>query len=418
MPVKQDYYELLGLKRGASEDEVRKAYRRLARKYHPDLNPGDKVAEERFHSLQEAYEILGDTKKRKMYDQYGFYSDNPFAAAGGGAGPGAGRGGPGGGPGGPHMDFGGFDFDDLFKGAGGAAPGAGGGSAGGPGAGPGGEGFSSRFGDLFGQFFGRGGGTGTGGGPSRSNQPQKGSDLEYALNVDFWRAIKGTTVKLSIQRHESCGSCSGSGSAGGNKMVCPQCNGSGNVTQQAGAMRFNLSCPKCSGSGQLRNACPACSGEGRIVTPDSVDVRLPAGVQSGDRLRVGAKGNAGSLGAPAGDLYITVRVEEHPFFHREGDDIHITVPVTVWEAALGTKIEVPTLDGRALLKIPQGTQNQQKFRLREKGVANARKNTRGDQIVEVEVQAPKAQDERTREILRELSQLHPEDPREAIWAKV
>jgi len=398
MPAKQDYYEVLGLPKGASVEDVRKAYRKLARKYHPDLNPGDKVAEERFRSLQEAYDILGDEKKRKMYDQYGFYSDAPFP--GGPGGPGGGGGAR---PGGPHMDFGGFDFDDLFAqqgGAGGAGAGAGGG----------------RFGDIFGQFFGRGGA-----GPQqerRQTRPEKGSDLEYALSVDFWRAIKGTTAKLSIQHQEACGACGGSGSAGGNRMVCPQCNGTGNVTQQAGAMRFNLSCPKCNGSGQLVNSCPACVGEGRTVTSETVEVRLPAGVHTGDRLRVAGKGNAGSMGAPAGDLYITVRVEEHPFFRREGDDIHITVPITVWEAGLGTKIEVPTLDGRSVLKIPQGTQNHQKFRLRDKGVANARKSTRGDQIVEVEVQAPKAQDERTREILRELSQLHTEDPRAAIWEKV
>lgn len=400
MPAKQDYYEVLGLARGASEDEIRKAYRKLARKYHPDLNPGDKVAEDRFRSLQEAYDILGDEKKRKMYDQYGFYSENPFP--GGGPGAGGAR------PGAPHMDFNGFDFDDLFSGGG---P-RGGGQAPPGGAGPGGE-TGGGFGDIFSQFFNRGGAQ-----SRRQARPEKGADLEYALNVDFWRAIKGTTAKLTIQRQEMCGTCGGSGTAGGNKIVCPQCNGSGNVTQQAGAMRFNLSCPKCGGTGQLRNACPTCNGEGLLVTPETVEVRLPAGVQTGDRLRVAGKGNAGSLGGAPGDLYITVRVDEHPFFRRDGDDIHITVPITVWEAGLGTKIEVPTLDGRSVLKIPQGTQNLQKFRLRDKGVANTRKNTRGDQIVEVEVQAPKAQDERTREILRELAQLHPEDPRAAIWEKV
>ncbi len=400
MPAKQDYYEVLGLARGASEDDVRKAYRKLARKYHPDLNPGDKVAEERFHSLQEAYDILGDDKKRKMYDQYGFYSETPFPGGGGPGGAGGAR------PGAPHMDFGGFDFDDLFNQQGGAA--------GGPGSAEGGAG--GRFGDIFNQFFKGGGGAGPQ--ARRQARPEKGTDLEYALNVDFWRAIKGTTAKLTIQHQEQCVTCHGSGNAGVNRLVCPQCNGTGNVTQQAGAMRFNLSCPKCNGSGQLRDSCPKCLGEGRIVSPETVDVRLPAGVQSGDRLRVAGKGNAGSMGAPSGDLYITVRVEDHPFFRREGDDIHINVPITVWEAGLGTKIEVPTLDGRSALKIPQGTQNHQKFRLRDKGVSNVRKNTRGDQIVEVEVQAPKAQDERTREILRELWQLHPEDPRAAIWEKV
>ena len=355
-------------------------------------------------SANSAYDILGDQKKRKMYDQYGFYSDNPMPGGGPGGGGGGGAGGAR--PGAPHMDFGGFDFDDLFsqQGAGGA-PGAGGAEGGG-----------GRFGDIFGQLFNRGAGAADQ--RRQQSRPEKGTDLEYAMSIDFWSSIKGATNKLSIQRQEQCVTCSGSGAAGGNRMVCPQCNGSGNVTQQAGAMRFNLSCPKCNGSGQLRNACPACLGEGRTVTPDTVEVRLPAGVKSGARMRVAGKGNSGTQGAPAGDLYITVRVEEHPFFQREGDDIHILVPITVWEASLGSKIEVPTLDGRSVLKIPQGTQNHQKFRLRDKGVPNPRKNTRGDQIVEVEVQAPKAQDERTREILRELSQLHPEDPRAAIWERV
>lgn len=383
MPPKQDYYETLGLRRGASEDDVRKAYKRLVRKHHPDVNPGDKVAEERFKQLQEAYDVLSDAKKRAIYDQYGFYSDNMAGAAGGR--PGQGQ---------PHMDFGGFDFSDVFS-----APrqeeAAGGGS---------------RFGDIFGQFFGRA--------QQQRREPQRGSDLEYALKVDFWRAVKGTQARLTIQRHEACGNCRGTGSAGTNNIVCPQCNGGGTITQQAGAMRFNLSCPKCDGSGRLRNVCPVCQGEGRTTASEAVEVRLPAGVKSGDRLRVAHKGNAGTMGAPPGDLFITVNVEDHAFFVREGDDLHIIVPVTVWEAALGTKIEVPTLDGRALLKIPQGTQNQQRFRLRDKGIFNQRKDKHGDLIVEVSVTAPRAQDERSREILRELAQLHPEDPREEMWSKV
>jgi molecular chaperone DnaJ len=385
MMPKQDYYEILGLKKGASEDDIRKSYRKLARKFHPDLNPGDKSAEDRFKSLQEAYDVLSDSKKRQMYDQFGFYSENGFPGGPGAQGPGQGFG------------FGGFDFSDAFGG----------------GAGPRYEegGFSGRFGDIFSQFFG-------GARKERGQQPQKGADLEYALNIDFWRAVKGTQVRLNINRQDQCLNCRGTGSASGNKMVCPQCNGQGTVTQQAGAMRFNLSCPKCDGSGQIRNACPACHGEGRIASTEAVEARIPPGVGSGDRLRLAGKGNAGTLGAPAGDLYITVRVDPHPFFERAGDDIKISVPVTVWEAALGTKIEVPTIDGRALLKIPQGTQNGQKFRLREKGIFNARKNSRGDQIVEVLVQAPKARDERTREILRELAELHDEDPRESIWSQV
>jgi len=186
----------------------------------------------------------------------------------------------------------------------------------------------------------------------------------------------------------------------------------------AGAMKFSLTCPRCDGKGRLRNVCPTCHGDGRLSKSENVEVRIPPGAQSGSRLRVAGKGNAGRMGGAAGDLYITVRVEPHAFFRREGDDIHIQVPVTVSEAGLGAKIEVPTIDGRALLKVPQGTQNQQKFRLREKGVMNARKNQRGDEIVEVVIQAPKAQDERTRELLRELSQVNTEDPRKDIWSKV
>jgi molecular chaperone DnaJ len=186
----------------------------------------------------------------------------------------------------------------------------------------------------------------------------------------------------------------------------------------AGAMKFSLTCPRCDGKGRLRNVCPTCHGDGHVAKSETVEVRIPPGAQSGSRLRVAGKGNAGRNGGVAGDLYITVRVEPHSFFQREGDDIHIQVPVAVWEAGLGAKIEVPTIDGRALLKVPQGTQNGQKFRLREKGVSNARKNKRGDEIVEVVIQAPKVGDERSRELLRELSQVNPEDPRQEIWSKV
>jgi molecular chaperone DnaJ len=389
MASKHDYYDTLGVARGASEDDIRKAYRRLARKYHPDLNPGDKAAEERFKTVQEAYDILSDTKKRQMYDQYGFYSENGMPGAGA-----AGSGGEG-----PHMGFGGFDFSEFARNAGGAGAGQGGGE-------------SFGFRDIFSQMFGGGRAS------EAANVPQKGSDLEYALDIDFWQAIKGTQVRLSIQRQETCDACKGSGSAGGNSPVCPDCNGSGQVSQMAGAMRFNLTCPRCQGRGRLRNVCPTCYGDGRVTRSDSVEVRIPAGVTAGARLRVAGKGNAGVMGGPSGDLYITIRVEPHAFFDRDGDNIHVRIPVTVSEAGLGAKIEVPTIDGRALLKVPQGTQNGQKFRLREKGVFNARKNSRGDQIVEVLLQAPKVQDERTKELLRELAEVQSEDPRAEIWTKV
>lgn len=380
-----DYYQTLGVPRKAKPEEIRKAYRRLARKYHPDVNPGDKNAEERFKQIQEAYDILGDAKKKQMYDQYGFYSATGFP------------------PGaeaphqGPEMGFGGFDFSDFFSQAT---------SSGRPNTGS-----AGGFRDIFSQFFGGQHG-------EQASRPEAGADLEYAATIDFWQSIRGVQVPLNVSHFESCGACGGSGRSGGQATVCPQCNGSGNVTQAAGAMRFNLTCPRCGGQGRLRNTCPSCHGEGRISRPETVEVRIPAGVQSGARLRVPSKGNAGSHGGTQGDLYITIRVEPHPFFVREGDDILIRIPITVAEAGLGAKIEVPTIDGRALLKIPMGTQNGQKFRLREKGVLNARKGTRGDQIVEVTVEAPHVRDERTKELLRELAALNPEDPRAAIWSKV
>lgn len=391
--TKKDYYETLGVAKSADAEEVRKAYRKLARKYHPDLNPGDKAAEDRFKNVQEAYDILSDDEKRKTYDQYGFYSPNIPPNGGGGAS--GGSAGPG---------FGGFDFAEYMR----QQQQAGAGAQPDEGDVPGG----GSFRDIFGSFFG--------GGRARQAmpQPERGSDLEYGLNVDFWQAIRGTQVKLNISRQETCPTCHGSGAAGSNVAVCPECDGSGTVTQMAGAMKFNLTCPRCGGTGRLKNACPTCRGEGRVSHPDTVEVRIPQGVAAGSRLRVAGKGNAGVAGGPAGDLYITIRVEEHPFFKRNGDNIDVQVPLTVSEAGLGAKIEVPTIDGRALLKIPQGTQNGQKFRLRDKGIFNARKNTRGDEIVEVVLRSPDVHNERTRELLRELAQVQTTDVRGEIWDKV
>jgi molecular chaperone DnaJ len=386
---KQDYYETLGVSRDAKEDEIRKTYRKLARKYHPDLNPGDKASEERFKKVQEAYDVLSDAKKRQVYDQHGFYSDHiPPGGPSGGAGHPD-----------PGMGFGGFDFSEYMNQQGNAQQAGGGAGAG-------------AFRDIFSQFFGGRRGE------SGATASEKGPDLEYGLNIDFWESIRGTQVRLNVVRQEICETCNGSGSVGGATTVCPECDGTGNVTQMAGAMKFSLTCPRCDGKGRLRNVCPTCHGDGRLSKTEVVEVRIPPGAQAGSRLRVAGKGNAGRNGGAAGDLYITVRVEPHAFFHREGDDIQIQVPVSVSEAGLGAKIEVPTIDGRALLKVPQGTQNGQKFRLREKGVMNTRKNKRGDEIVEVVIQAPKVHDERTKELLRELSQVDKEDPRAAIWSKV
>jgi molecular chaperone DnaJ len=384
-----DYYKALGVSKEANADEIRKAYRRLARKHHPDLNPGDKAAEDRFKTVQEAYDVLSEPKKKQMYDQYGFYSENGMPQPGS----------PGGGGRGPNMGFGGFDFSEAFQAGGGGRRTA--------------QEGSSNFQDIFSQWFGGGKA------PDASTAPpEKGADLEYGLSIDFWQAIKGTQVRLNVSRQETCTTCHGTGARPGANAVCPECDGTGNVTQTAGAMKFSLTCPRCDGSGRLRNKCATCNGDGLIVKTEAVEVRIPPGAQQGSRLRVAGKGNSGTHGAPSGDLYITIRVEPHPLFRREGDDIEITVPVRIDEAGLGTKIEVPTIDGRALLKIPQGTKNGQKFRLREKGVHNSRSGTRGDQIVEVALEAPVVQDERTKELLREYATLHPEDPRAEIWTKV
>lgn len=395
-PPKHDYYKTLGVERGASEDDIRKAYRKLARKYHPDLNPGDKAAEERFKNVQEAYDILNDSKKRSMYDQVGYYSDSGF---GGGFGGGF----PGGAPrGGPTMDFGGFDFTEMFRDAQnearkGRGPSTGTSSGGG------------QFKDIFSQFF-KGGESG-----KEEAPPEKGADLEYGLNISFWESIQGAQKKIEITRYDKCGMCNGTGGNDSGTASCPQCDGTGNVSQMAGNMKFNLTCPRCNGKGRTKNSCASCHGDGRTSHKEFVEVRIPAGAKPGSRLRVPGKGNAGTMGAAPGDLYITTHVENHSVFRRDGDDIYMDVPVTIWEAGLGAKIEVPTIEGKTLLKIPAGTQNNQKFRLRERGVHNPRKNTRGDQFVQVVLKAPPVDNEKTRAILRELAEMHPEDPRAGLW---
>ena len=374
--TKQDYYELLGVPRKAAQKEIRQAYRKLARKYHPDLNPGDKSSEEKFKQVQEAYDVLSDAKKRQMYDQFGF--ETP---------------GPGGMPGGPdggnvHFDFGGFDF---------------GGGAGQGGAGP-------SFRDLFSQFF-RGGGAAT----EAPSHAEPGSSLEYQIEISFWEAVRGTVKKLTISRLDACTDCHGTGTAG-QPQTCTACGGSGQVTQTSGKMRFNLTCSHCGGTGRTRNICRLCGGEGRVRRADTIEVRIPAGVQTGSRVRVAGRGNAGTGGEPPGDLYIITDVQPHPFFDRRGDDLYTTVPITVTEAALGAKIEVPTIDGRSLLRVPPGTNSGQKLRLREKGVPSVRNpKLRGDQYVELQVMVPKPVDERVRELLKELEKIAPEDPRKDLF---
>jgi molecular chaperone DnaJ len=395
----KDYYASLGVKKNASADEIRKAFRKLARKYHPDVNP-DKKAEEKFKEISEANDVLSDPKKRKIYDQLGFYSDNidpaaaeAYARGGGGHGSGGFSGFPGGGAGeGSSFDFGGFDFSEPSVS----------GSAG-----------RGGFRDIFSSIFG-GGGPGTG----MEHGPEHGSDLEYQVNVSFWDAIRGTVLRLNVTRQDICAACAGKGMVG-SSGTCPQCEGTGQVSQSGGRMKFNIKCARCRGSGKIQSSCSACHGDGVVDRTEPLEVRVKAGTRDGQRIRLAGKGNAGAHGGPAGDLYIIIRVGEHPVFRRDGDDIYVAVPVSAMEAALGAKIEVPTIDGRSQLKVPPGTQSAQKLRLREKGVPSAaHEGKRGDQIVEVKIVVPEARDLRVRELWQELQKLNPDDPRAELWSKV
>jgi len=391
MPPTQhkDYYATLGIKKTASADEIRKAFRKLARRYHPDVNPGDKKSEEKFKEISEANDILSDEKKRKIYDQFGFYSDqiDPAAAdAAARAGRSGGRS-----QQGVPIDFGGFDFSEEAQ----------------PGAGSAGWG---SFRDIFSGMFSRE--------RHAAEGPHPGTDLEYQVNVDFWTAIRGGVARLEIQRQEICPTCHGHGTTGGTQ-TCPECHGTGQVTQMGGRMKFNIQCPRCGGSGKIQNPCPTCHGDGVLSRTEPLEFRIKPGTRDGQRIRLAGKGNAGLNGGAPGDLYLIIRAGSHPVFTRQADDIYLTLPITVSEAALGARIEVPTIDGRAQLRIPPGTQSGQKLRMRERGVASATKEgARGDEIVTVEVSVPQLRDERSREILREFAKLNPDDPRESIWAKV
>ena len=375
-----DYYATLGIGRKAKEAEIKKAYRKLARKNHPDVNPGDKAAEERFKKIQEAYEVLSDPKKRAIYDQYGFYSDNIRESPFGGGERGGQREGPA-----WQYDFSGFDF--------------------------GGAGEQSSFRDIFSEVFGGGGRRRA----AREPQQEKGEDLEHHLHISFDEAIRGLETRISINRADACPDCRGTGTAASKgQAVCATCKGSGQEVRSHGVMKFSAPCHTCGGSGKVGPRCGHCGGSGRLGRQETVTIRIPAGVDNGYRMRVPGKGAAGQRGGPAGDLYLMITVRPHPVFRREGDDILITVPITVTEAALGCKIEVPTISGMTLLRIPPGTQSGQKFRLRGKGAPSLRGDGVGNQIMEVRVVVPRVADERSKEILRELARLNPEDPRAGL----
>ena len=358
----RELYVILGVGDSASVAAIKKAYRKLARRYHPDINPGDRAGEEPFKRISEAYEILSDAGKRGFYDENGYYTEGVLEKPQG------------------DLTFDGFAFA--------ASEGTG-------------------FGDLFGQFL------------NRTEAPPDGGaggDLECQVSLSFEESMKGVETWVSVYRKKSCERCEGSGRAlGAGEGACGSCRGSGQLIKAKGHLRFTLTCPTCQGLGRVAVACSACGGDGRVARSDRLSVNLPPGVSTGSRVRFPGKGDAGRAMHPPGDLFVVTNVEPHPYFNRVGDNIRCAVPVTLTEATLGAKIEVPTIDGRSVLKIPPGTQSGQTLRMRGKGALSLRGNgVRGDQYVEVRLRTPRIADERSKEILRELARLNPDDPRENL----
>lgn len=369
----EDYYKVLDVKKTASDAEIKKAYRRLARKFHPDFNPGDKRAETTFKRVSEAYEILSDSEKRKVYDVYGNVQPPPQGGGTGG------------------FDFGGFDFQgfDFSRQKGGAGS------------------FSDIFSDIFQQTR-----------TSQRKGPVRGQDIQHTVTLTFLEAVKGITMNFQVERSQVCETCKGHRKVkSSNKTPCGVCNGSGKTKIRQGNMVFEGTCRSCDGRGLLDSKdCPSCYGRGSFPLTERTKVQIPPGVANGTRVRVPNKGEAGLLGGQPGDLYIITKVEDHGFFERRGENLYCTIPVTYVEAALGAKVEVPTIDGSATIKIPQGTQNGQKFRIRGKGVPSLRGSQVGDQFVEIVIHVARVRDERSKELLREYDQLNPENPRKHLNA--
>ena len=362
----RDYYQALGVDKKASTADIKKAYRKLARKYHPDLNPGDKTAEAKFKEIQEAYAVLSDPKKRAQYDQFGYVGDHP--------------------PGGGAQQqqaytsgFEGFDFSNFG---------------------------SSPFQDVFSNIFGNR--------TQAAQRTRRGEDLHYTMKVGFHDAINGVKTRIKLTRMITCPACRGKGYVGTKGQgVCSTCGGRGQTTMQRGFMKFASPCPTCGGTGQSPGTqCSQCHGTGLVPNSDLISVRIPAGVDTGSKVRIAGKGNAGKNGGPVGDLFITIEVDTHPFFKRKGKNIYIKLPITVPEATLGAKIDVPTLFGQTTIRIPPGTKSGQKFRLKEKGVPVPGKRIKGDQYVEVTIVPPPFENEKIRELMKELQKIETSNPRE------
>ncbi len=365
--AKRDYYEVLSVNRDASEDEIKKAYRKLAMKFHPDRNPDNPRAEEHFKEAKQAYEILSDASKRAAYDQYGHAGVDPSAAAG----------------------------------AGGFAGGAGFGN------------FADAFGDIFGDIFG--------GGRSRSNV-YRGADLRYNLEIPLEEAARGSETKIRIPTMEECETCHGSGAKPGTQpTICPTCGGHGQVRMQQGFFSIQQTCPKCHGSGKfVQSPCPTCRGAGRIKQHKTLSVKIPAGVDEGDRIRLSGEGEAGVNGGPSGDLYVVIHLKPHAVFQRDHNDLHCEMPISYSTAALGGEIEIPTLDGYAKIRIPVETQTGKVFRLRGKGIKGVRSATHGDLLCHVVIETPVNLTPRQRELLAELEAINVSDagrhnPRAKSW---
>ena len=359
--AKKDYYEILGINRDAPEDEIKKSFRKLAMKFHPDRNPDNPKAEEQFKEAKEAYEVLTDAGKRQNYDQYGHAGVDPSQGMGAGAGMG---------------------------------------------------GFGDAFSDIFGEIFGgaRGGGR---------QGVYRGADLRYNLEIGLEEAARGTDTKIRIPTMDECATCNGSGAKPGTQpQTCTTCNGRGEVRMQQGFFSLQQTCPRCHGSGKMvATPCVACQGAGRIKQQKTLSVKIPAGVDEGDRIRLSGEGEHGVSGGPAGDLYVVIHIKPHQVFTREHSDLHCEMPVSFTTAALGGEIEIPTLDGHAKIKVPGETQSGQVFRLRGKGIKGLRSATHGDLMCHVVVETPVRLTERQRELLRELDHINSQDARHNPRAK-
>lgn len=347
--TKRDYYEILGLTRDASDEDIKRSYRKLAMQYHPDRNPGNKEAEEKFKEASEAYEVLRDPEKREIYNRYGHEG---LSGTG----------------------FSGFSgFDDIF----------------------------SSFGDIFEDIFGF-----TGSRRSRT-AARAGADLRYDLNISFKEAIFGTEKDIDLEKYETCGECHGTGAAPGTSPeICPRCRGTGQVTQSSGFFSISTTCPQCRGEGRIiRTPCKKCHGSGRVRIRKKVHLKIPGGVETGSRLRLRGEGEEGRMGGPNGDLYVFIHVEQHEFFQRDGDDIYCQVPISITQASLGGNIEVPTLEGHETLKIPRGTQSGKVFRLKGKGAPHLRGYGKGDQVIQTVVKIPTHLTKRQEELLKEFARI-------------